>query len=193
MWPLSMTTLDWKLALLKFLPLTVFSDRNNCTYIIPPDTPLRKHFLKCLQTSKWLSWVNHRPHSFMYVQLTLSILWSSVWHFYRFYHSNFHFHSVFYQSLTPPCKGYNDIVELLSRQWYWCSQHSLSRAINEASFDTLLAYSVQNLALSSTIQHASDWLNGFQSSLTKLGIPFQPYIIVWGFRCFRKGFSDLFA
>ena len=75
------------------------------------------------------------------------------------------------------------------------SQHSLSRAIDEASFDTLLASAPNSrskaLALSSAIRHAGDWLNTIPSSSLGLHLPdrdFRFCLKYWlGLQMFEEG------
>ena len=75
------------------------------------------------------------------------------------------------------------------------SQHSLSRAIDEASFDTLLASAPNSrskaLALSSAIRHAGDWLNAIPSSSLGLHLPdrgFRFCLKYWlGLQMFQEG------
>ena len=75
------------------------------------------------------------------------------------------------------------------------TQHSLSRSIDEASFDALLASAPNTrskaLALSSAIQHAGDWLNFIPSSALGLHLQdreFRFSLMYWlGLQMFQEG------
>ena len=75
------------------------------------------------------------------------------------------------------------------------TQHSLSRAIDEASFDALLASAPNlcssTLALSSAIRHAGDWLNVVPSPALGLHLHDQEFhfcLLYWlGLQMFGEG------
>ena len=77
------------------------------------------------------------------------------------------------------------------------TQRSLSRAIDEASFNVLLASAPNTrskaLALSSAIQHAGDWLNVIPSSALGLHLQdreFRLSLMYWlGLQMFQEGFK----